>query len=399
MEIQKYFNQKKEIYDILLKHADSQKDNHEYYSRLVNLFELNNFFDNHEESLILLHTILGIAGNHHRYPDFLNKIDQLFLFFFQKAQQTLSNSELFELFKNHKRNLLFLFKNKILTFDESIIQYLRNKTRLNGLSDLHYFYSQIKLNDEFKEIANSIKNDIQKVNTNILTEFDEKCEIGENDSEICEIIRKDSIEDFISYLNKTKLEISTTTIKPSFFETNSFLLDKEPTLIEYASFFGSIQIIKYLEKNDVELTPSLWLYAIHSNNAELIRFLDEKSIKPVDRSFKKCIEESIKCHHNEIAQYLQRKTFKRGVEKMNRKNNFDETIVAYRFRYFNFSTVPIDLETNLILCYLCRFNYITLVEILMKDQEIDISESIISKKLFFFIKFQNNFLLLISFQK
>ena len=60
-------------------------------------------------------------------------------------------------------------------------------------------------------------------------------------------------------------------IKPSIFETNSFLIDKEPTLIEYATFFESIQIIQYFKYSQVPFTFSLWKYAVHSNNAELIR--------------------------------------------------------------------------------------------------------------------------------
>lgn len=43
-------------------------------------------------------------------------------------------------------------------------------------------------------------------------------------------------------------------IKKSVFESNSFLLDIEPTLIEYAAFFGSIQIFRYLRYNDVALS-------------------------------------------------------------------------------------------------------------------------------------------------
>lgn len=49
----------------------------------------------------------------------------------------------------------------------------------------------------------------------------------------------------------------------SIFEANSYLIEKKTqTLIEYAAFFGSIQIIKYLHFNNVELDPSLWIYVI-----------------------------------------------------------------------------------------------------------------------------------------
>lgn len=105
-----------------------------------------------------------------------------------------------------------------------------------------------------------------------ISSFEKKCRIGENDSYICTLIRKDSVEEFISYINRINLSHSSK-IKPSIYETNSYLIDKEPTLIEYAAFFGSIQIVQYLKYNEVQLNFSLWFYSIHSNNAELIHFL------------------------------------------------------------------------------------------------------------------------------
>ena len=42
------------------------------------------------------------------------------------------------------------------------------------------------------------------------------------------------------------------------------------TLIEYATFYGSIQIFKYLLNNNVGLTESLWMYAVHGQNSEII---------------------------------------------------------------------------------------------------------------------------------
>ena len=136
-----------------------------------------------------------------------------------------------------------------------------------------YLYPKIK---EFidEKLQKQIEELILQKYSETISSFEEKCQIGENDSYICSLIRSDSVEEFISYVNRTNLSLLTK-IKPSFYETNSFLIDKEPTLIEYASFFGSIQIIQYLKYNKVPLTSSLRLYAIHSNNPELIHFLEE----------------------------------------------------------------------------------------------------------------------------
>ena len=95
-------------------------------------------------------------------------------------------------------------------------------------------------------------------------------EKGENDSYVYQLIRDDSIEEFIIYINQSNLPL-TSTIKPSIYETNSFIIDQNITLLEYSVFFGSINIVKYLMNNGVKLTNSLWPFAIHSNNAEMIQ--------------------------------------------------------------------------------------------------------------------------------
>ena len=92
--------------------------------------------------------------------------------------------------------------------------------------------------------------------------FEKKCLEGENDSYICTLIRNDSVEEFITNFSQ---------ISNSIFETNLFLIENIPTIIEYASFFGSIQIFQYLKYNNIKLEPSLWLCAIHGKNAEIIQ--------------------------------------------------------------------------------------------------------------------------------
>ena len=137
---------------------------------------------------------------------------------------------------------------------------------------------------------------LRKFNENVES-FELNCQKGQTNSPLCTLIRQDSIQEFVSYVNRTNLSL-TSTIKPDFYESNSFLLEKEPSLIEYASFYGSIQIIKYLLNNHVEFKPEIWPYAIHSNNAELITMFEGNKI------YENCITESIKCHHNHITDYI-----------------------------------------------------------------------------------------------
>lgn len=114
--------------------------------------------------------------------------------------------------------------------------------------------------------------------------FERNRQTFENDSKLCSIIRGDKIDDFIEYVNQTNLSLSSQ-IKRSIYETYSIFNEKYPTLIEYATFFGSIQIMKYLNMNNIKLTPSIWLYAVHSNNPDILEFLEDKQILIDDRTF------------------------------------------------------------------------------------------------------------------
>ena len=155
---------------------------------------------------------------------------------------------------------------------------------------------------------------IKKIKKELPTDFHENRKIGENDYEICKLIRKDLIEDFIVCVNKNCYSVDST-INPSIYETNNFLLKNEnTTLIEYAAFFGSIQIFNYLRNNGAEFDLWLWLYGVHGQNPEIINFLEENKTLPktdeeeeesVKMSFEGIFKESIKCHHIDVANYIQ----------------------------------------------------------------------------------------------
>ena len=97
---------------------------------------------------------------------------------------------------------------------------------------------------------------------------------------ICTLIQNDSVIDFISYIEKNNISLLST-IPSSIYETNLFLFNKNPTLIEYAAFYGSIQIFKYLYNKKVEINNSIWLYSIHGKNADIIHFLEENQLNAI----------------------------------------------------------------------------------------------------------------------
>ena len=217
---------------------------------------------------------------------------------------------------------------------------------------------------------------IEKVPNN----YESKQEIGENDDIISEIIRKDLIEEFIIYVNKNEYSLNNK-IEYSIFETNDFLIKhKDTTLIEYAAFFGSTQIFKYLYKNGVELTPSLWIYGIHSDNPELIHLLEENEVEPPHYSYEKCIKESIKCHHNDVTNYIQSNLINEDIENIDDIDyikNYKNNIYSYSFHYYNFSYFPEEIKNKIIFYYACQYDYFDIVKYYMNTFQIDIKEKII----------------------
>ena len=368
LAIQKYINHKKEIHNLLLNFIENSGVNDTDFQNLIDLINTQNYEENREELEHFLRLISKIAKNHHRDTDFFKKIEKILLHLENVIKQTFSISEIFKIFKSNKLIILSLIKSKIIALDEEIVKLILEEKN----NYCHFFFPEIKSligEEKVKQIESEISN---------TDNFEEKRQIGENDSVICSLIRNDSLDDFISHVINSNLSIESE-IQPSFFETNSFLLkQKKTTLIEYAAFFGSIQIFEYLCSQKVNLQPSLWLYAIHSNNSKLIRLVEESHVEPVDKSYEECFEEAIKCHHNDIASYIQNYLMKKDDDEENQTvRQCGENIVGCSFRYYNFPYFPTDFSQNNGFFYLCRYNYSKIVDLFLKTRKKDIEATII----------------------
>ena len=151
-------------------------------------------------------------------------------------------------------------------------------------------------------------------------------------------------------------------------------------MIEYSAFFGSIQIFKYLLMNNVELTSSLWLYAIHSNNAELIDLLESNKVSPPSNdelNYIQCLIESIKCHHNNIADFITTNYFEEGEKKEEVKEKEEEEIVSKCLKYYNYSYIQIEATIKHGFFYLSFYHYDKLFQLLWEKKKNVIEKKII----------------------
>ncbi|KAK8857366.1 hypothetical protein M9Y10_015771 [Tritrichomonas musculus] len=317
-EIEDFINDKKELYNILMIFLENTENDEDNFQNLINI--------NHHQNL---------EGNRGKFEDFLIliKLYQIIQHYEDKIKQTFSKYEIFNIFGNNKKILLFLFQKEIIKIDESIVNCLLSKNDSNGNRYCHFFYPQIKKFISEEKVKN-IEEELISKDSNVFDRFEEKQNEGENDSFICSLMRSDSVEQFIEYVNRTNISLRSE-LMPSIFETNSFLIEnKSTTLIEYSVFFGAIQIFQYLKLNNIELEPSLWLYAIHSRNAEIIHLLEQAQTDQTNENYIEYFCESIKCHHNEIAEYIENNLITENEDKT-RKN--DEVIKSI----LNIITMPI----------------------------------------------------------
>ncbi|KAK8880690.1 hypothetical protein M9Y10_003375 [Tritrichomonas musculus] len=374
--IRKYIEEKKKSYNSLIEFLDNSEENDNDLQILEDALTTDEKEGNREEMYLFLETINSISTNHRRNPNFINKIVKILKKFEDRIKQSFSNIEIFNIFKNNKYILYFLIKNGLITFSEQVYQMILYQTESNGIRTCHFFYPECK-----QFMSEEENDDFQDSDM-----YEEKRLLGENDSYICKLIRQDLVEEFVSYVNRTNFSLMSE-IKPSIFETNSFLIENNSmTLIEYSAFFGSIKIFKYLVMNKVRMTPSLWFFAIHSRNADMIHLLESYKIKPPFSNYTKCFIEAIKCHHNEIAEYFEQ----------NFSDYFQcdqESIISNVLISHNYAYLPINFSESYEFFYLCSNNYYKIVDLFLKIKEDQIKLIIIFNHIFINGIFSNHFLM------
>ena len=303
-----------------------------------------------------------------------------------KIANNFSNFEIFNIFKGNKRVLLFLHDEKIIKIDENISKRLISNKYFH-MHYPHYFLPEIKPYIEKKWLANCknayysskcVKSFFDMIDKDLPENFYENRKKGENENNICEFIRNDSIKEFIIYHNKNSISLHSK-IQPSIYETNLFLLKKQNkkpiTLIEYAAFFGSIQIFNFLIMNNIKLTKSLWFYSIHGGNGEIIHLLEDNHIDPPKNDdqcnvYNKIYIEAIKSHHNEIADYIM------NFYLENKEEEKSQDFAIHYLKYFNFISVQNEMINESLFYDLCQYDHPLFVYDLLTEKNIDLNKEI-----------------------
>ena len=152
------------------------------------------------------------------------------------------------------------------------------------------------------------------------------------------------------------------------------------------------------------MTPSLWFYAIHGMNAEIIHLLEDNNIDPIisvikdypeyqnsnneitdniskrckkikEISYKELFYESIKCHQTDIINYF----INNYLQKEDKISN---NIFIQSLKYYNFEYIQKEYINEKSFNYLCQYDYYSLVDLFLKNKKIDINKKTIPSQIF-----------------
>ncbi|KAK8839760.1 hypothetical protein M9Y10_031465 [Tritrichomonas musculus] len=286
MRSKTFVDKMKSIQNFLLEFLEAESDANDKYENFINLISTQEINNKKHEFTALLQLINHIGNNHHRAPNFISKVERVLRQFKQDLKKSFSNSEIFDIFEDNKRILLFLLEEKMMIIDEYIFSIITSRFYVKK-NYCEYFQPEIKpfLTQENIEKYGgknkSLKDDKfnERMNKEIEANFYEKRQEGESDDYLCKLIRFDEIKEFVRFVEQINLSLESE-IKKSIFETNQFLDKFNVTLPEYASFFGSIKIIQYLIRKTKKVNSEIWIYSINSNNVKMIHLLEDYQIEP-----------------------------------------------------------------------------------------------------------------------
>ncbi|KAK8849328.1 hypothetical protein M9Y10_018700 [Tritrichomonas musculus] len=382
---QEYLDIMKNIQENILQFLEDGTDSTDSFQVLENIFKDTKIKENKHDFLSFLHLISKILNNYHRSHLFFSKIERILQYFQKDIKTNLTNSEIFNIFKSNKRIILFLIEEQILTFDEHIAKIITTTEKYVKANYPHYFQPEIQpfVNKKWfpkydpKEIDLKTNIWVEEIQKELPENFYEKRKKGENDNKLCELIRNDMIKEFAIYVTQHNIS-SGAIIQPSIYETNPFLIKKQTeqnrnnlSLIEYAAFFGSIQIYNHLRfRNDDADKSSLLLFAIHGYNAELIHLIEGDSNESKDAAF----YESIKCHHNDFANYFLNNFLQE--KEISSENTINQSLKYYNFAFLSNKFINVNSFYN---C--CKFDHYKLADYILENKNVNINKIVIFKYL------------------
>ena len=182
MNSQQFLDEMIKIQSELLEFLDNESDTEENFQNLNNILKDQNLFEDKHKLKLFLRLLCEISKYHQRGQNFFEKIEQILKLFKEEIKRDFTNQEIFDFFKGNKRILLFLFEEKLLTMDSNIRNTMMQE-KYKQAKYPQYFAPELRTSVFFKPIQNELPEN-----------FNENRKIGENESKIFQLIRKDMLK-------------------------------------------------------------------------------------------------------------------------------------------------------------------------------------------------------------
>lgn len=191
---------------------------------------------------------------------------------------------------------LFFYRNGLISID-TIIEKAQIHKSVSYL--FSYEIYQERIND-FNNFFKSKESFLSEVGFSDFESFLEFREKWTNNNPVTVLIREDDADKLQEYIAKTNLDYDHE-IPYSLFEDLSCFFKKKdmPKMIDYAAFYGSINVFKYLMMNNSKVTEKTMEYAVYGGSYEIIHILENLNC-PTSNA----LEASIRIHNNELYDYF-----------------------------------------------------------------------------------------------
>lgn len=251
---------------------------------------------------------------------------------------------------------LWMYEEGLITFDQIILSAQNDETStiteyfLPEIIDTNFEIFEKELKYRFKKTFSSEK--VEQFRELRKKYFKWLIESGDyQDSIYSEIennklrlsIKRDDIDTFQEILSKSNISINSTLYESTL--ENSLIYPCELKLIEYAAFFNSVKIFKFLLMNDANLTENVTYYAISNQNYDLIHILETRFKTNFEKT---SFFNSLNLINNDMTEYLLNNydfTFldKDEVDKENYEMIFkiiDNTFQSFNLIFFKSTLLP-----------------------------------------------------------
>ena len=113
MNIEEQVKQMQTIENSILNFIDKENNIEEFLQNLNQQIFEPNILTNKHKLKTFLYILSKIMSNHHRYPNFFEKIEKIFNLLLPYVKKYFTSYEIYKIYEQSPRFLLFLFSEKI----------------------------------------------------------------------------------------------------------------------------------------------------------------------------------------------------------------------------------------------------------------------------------------------